>query len=131
MLAVCEGCRGAFEARRRDARFCSSRCRSKSHASGVRAERLAAVPVSTVMVDAVRAELADLGVAESSLLAVEALVMARHMDASTGAATVAISRVLSEIMRDVHQLAASRPATVDELQVRRNQRPRGVPDGAE
>jgi hypothetical protein len=81
-----------------------------------------------VIADAVRQELADLRVDPESVVAVAALIMARHVDGSAGAGTSPLMRELNRCMAEVRAVAGRRPATVDELQVRRHQRPRGVPD---
>jgi hypothetical protein len=126
---VCEVCGQPFVAQRVTARFCSSRCRSRSHAAGVREAARAAVPPSTEMTEAVRAELVDLGVDPVSLPAVQALVMAGHVDASVGAATSTLMRELNACMAEVRAAGGRATGPVDELRARRrHRRPRGVPD---
>ena len=121
MTHRCESCGAPFAARRRDARFCSDRCRKRARRRGV---RLAAVPVTHVdreLVAATHRELVAAGRVDTALGAM-ALQLARRIEApgESGSGMAALSKELRAVMADVVKDAATGPDPLDELRARRD-----------
>lgn len=152
MVVVCTVCGGEFEAARRTARFCSSKCRVRAHRA--KKDPAAAAPAVVVALKAAAAgggeepaaagkpPAAGPGRVEASALAEleecgrvgtalgqAVLVLARRLDASerdTGAAVASLSKQLGDTMALAVAGAAQQGDTVDELRARRDAKLRGA-----
>ena len=121
-MKTCQRCGRSFEAKRSDAKFCGATCRSRNHVAPVELP-VSKVPSPSLVVDATRSELAEVG-RESSALGLAALALARKLDegrdSAAGLASVAKQLELTLASAKRGAGAASAPQQLrDELADRR------------
>ena len=133
METRCEVCGGSFEAKRRTARFCSSKCRVRAHRGAqvveLPAEKPARVtaeaPMSSGSVEAaVVKQLAEVERVDTPM-GQAALVLARRLDggaADTGSAVAALVKQLEATLEAATAGAKAEDDPVDELRKRRDRK---------
>lgn len=121
MEGLCQTCGGRFEARRRDAKYCSDNCRK-------RARRKSEVDpgAERPVVDLVEVVRRDLRKADKEMTPAgqAALIVAHRMTVpqETGGAVTSLSRELTRLLNQAIGKAADDASTTDEVKNRRDQK---------